>query len=104
MLSKDEQQAYISVLQEKKIPFGIKVAKVCLEVAVAAGVVYVAATQGKEAAQCIDQITHAHEPLKNVIDFSRGEILTFFVAAPAYILGTIGCIEHAVKERYGRLR
>ena len=103
MMSNYAQEAYMKEQQDKNMPLGIRIAKRGLEIMIAAASGYVVAKHGPEAAQYIDNLMHSPEPLKNVVDFSRGEL----AVGTGYIAGltaTIASIEYAARKMFGKLK
>lgn len=87
--------------QDENMPLGIKIAKRGLELAVAAASGYIVVKHGPEAAQYLDTLMHSPEPLKNVVDFSRGEL----AVGAGYLSGltaAIAGIEYAARKIFGK--
>src|SRR3989344_9236704 len=98
MISKTEQAYNIRAEMERNVPAAVKAAKLGLDALVVGGITYIAARHGPEVAQYVDNLMHSPEPLKNIVDFSRGELITYGGVA-SYMGATIGAIRKSVRDR-----
>ena len=103
MKSHDAQMANIGAEQEKKVPFGIKAAKVGLEVLVIAGSTFALIKYGHNAAEYMNNVMGAPPELTNVVDTRRGDLAVYagYIAA---LTATLCAIEYGARKLYNKLR